>query len=67
MHKPRILDDANLPLEQIGCEFKTEKRVFTLMQTLDADLKLSLKANGYIEATDVKLSDGRIINGWIKT
>ena len=66
MDKPTFFYETNLPLEIRGFEVNTAVGVFALTKTLDASLELSLKAKGYVLRSDILLSDGQIIDGWVK-
>jgi len=66
MYKSTYLNESNLPLEISGYEANTAQDVFVLTKPLDAYLKLSLEANGYIQRTNIMLTDGRTIEGWVK-
>jgi hypothetical protein len=66
MHKPTLFNEPNLPLEIRGYEVNTAQDVFVLTRALDANLKLSLEADGYVQRTNIVLSDGQIVDGWVK-
>jgi hypothetical protein len=66
MHKPTFINEPNLPLEIRGYEVNTAQDVFVLTRALDANLELSLEADGYVQRTNIVLSDGQIVDGWVK-
>jgi hypothetical protein len=66
MHKPTFINESNLPLEIRGYEVNSAQDVFVLTRALDANLELSLEANGYMQRTNIGLSDGQIVDGWVK-
>jgi hypothetical protein len=66
MHKPTFINDSVLPLEVRGYEGITAQDVFVPTRALDADLLLSLEANGYVQRSNIKLSDGQFVDGWVK-
>jgi hypothetical protein len=66
MRKPKFLDESTLSLEIRGCEVNTARDVFVLKRELDAILEHLLEANGYVHHTNIVLSDGQIIDGWVK-
>ena len=66
MDKPTFINESNVPLVIRGYEVNTAQDVFVLMRALDANLGLSLEANGYVQRTNIVLSDGQIIDGWVK-
>jgi hypothetical protein len=66
MHKPTFIYEPNLPLEIRGYEVNTAQDVFVLTRALDANLELSLEADGYVQRTNIVLSDGQIVDGWVK-
>ena len=66
MHKPTFINESNLPLEIRGYEVNTAQDVFVLSRALDANLELSLEASGYVQRTNIVLSDGQIVDGWVK-
>ena len=66
MHKPTFINESNLPLDIRGYEVNTAQDIFVLSRVLDANLELSLKANGYVQRTNIVLSDGQIVDGWVK-
>ena len=66
MLKPTFIDKPNLPLEIRGYEINTAQDVFVLTRALDAKLALSLEADGYVQRSNIVLSDGQIIDGWLK-
>jgi len=66
MHKPTFINESNLPLEIRGYEVNTAQDVFVLTGALDANLDLLLEANGYVQRINIVLSDGQIVDGWVK-
>jgi len=66
MHKPTFINEPNLSLEIRGYEVNTAQDVFVLTRALDGNLELSLEANGYVQRSNIVLSDGQIIDGWVK-
>jgi hypothetical protein len=66
MHKSTFINESNLPLEIRGYEVNTAQDVFVLSRALDANLELSLEASGYVQRTNIVLSDGQIVDGWVK-
>ena len=66
MDKPTFIDKPNLPLEIHGYEVNTAQDVFVLTRALDANLELSLEADGYVQRSNIVLSDGQIVDGWVK-
>ena len=66
MRKPKFIDESTLPLEKHGYEVNTARDVFVLTRELDAILELLLNSNGYVQHTNIVLSDDQIIDGWIK-
>ena len=66
MDESTIINVSDLPLEVIGYEVNSAVEVFVLTRALDARLTLSLEAHGYVHKTNIELSDGQILNGWVK-
>ena len=66
MHKQPFINESNLPLEIRGYEVNTAQDVFVLTRALDVNVEISLEANGYVQRTNIVLSDGRISDGWVK-
>jgi hypothetical protein len=66
MQKPTFIDEPNLPLEIRGYEVNAAQDVFVLTRPLDTKLKLLLEADGYMQRTNIVLSDGQIVDGWVK-
>ena len=66
MHKSTFINESNLPLEIRGYEVNTAQDVFVLSRALDANLELSLEASGYVQRTNIVLSDGQIVDGRVK-
>jgi hypothetical protein len=66
MQKPTFIDEPNLPLEIRGYEVNTAQDVFVLTRPLDTKLELLLEADGYMQRTNIVLSNGQIVDGWVK-
>ena len=66
MHKPTFTNESVLPLEVLGYEENSAVDVFVLTRALDGNLALSLEANGYVQRSNIELSDGQIVDGWVK-
>jgi hypothetical protein len=66
MSTSTFIDKPYLPLEICGYEANTAQDVFILTRALDANLAQSLEANGYMQRTGIVLSNGQVIDGWIK-
>jgi hypothetical protein len=66
MRKSPFINESTLSLEILGSEANTARDVFVLTRELDAILELLLKANGYVQHANIVLSDGQIIDGWVK-
>ena len=66
MHKLTFMNESNLPLEIRGYEVNTAQDVFVLTRAIDASLKLSLEDKGYVQRTNIVLTDGQIVDGWVK-
>jgi hypothetical protein len=66
MDESIIIKVSDLPLDVIGYEVNSAVEVFVLTQALDARLILSLEAYGYVMKSDIELSDGQFIDGWMK-
>ena len=66
MHKLTFINESNLPLKIRGYEVNTAQDVFVLTRALDVNMELSLEANGYVQRTNIVLSDGQIADGWVK-
>lgn len=66
MSTAKFTNEPYLPLEICGYEANTAQDVFILTRALDENLMLSLQANGYMQRTDIVLSDGQVVDGWIK-
>jgi hypothetical protein len=58
--------DPALPLELGGYEANTARDVFVLTSSLDAKLKRSLERDGYVWRANIVLTDGKILDGWVK-
>ena len=58
--------DAKLPLELRGYENNTAQDVFILTRPLDAQLALTLEEQGYVRRSNIALTDGRIVDGWVR-
>jgi hypothetical protein len=66
MDESKIIKLSDLPLEVTGYEVNSAVEVFVVTRSLDAILMLSLEAYGYVRKTNIELSDGKIIDGWVK-
>ena len=66
MHKPLYLKELFLSLKIRGYNVVTAEEVFVLMRALDANLERSLEASGYVQRPNILLSDGQIVDGWVK-
>ena len=66
MRKATFADEADLPLEVRGFEINTAQDVFVLTRSLDANLKQAIEAAGYVQRSDIVLSDGKTLDGWVK-
>jgi hypothetical protein len=66
MDETSLIDEDDLPLEICGFEVNTAQDIYTLTKTPDGMLKLSLEAGGYVYRSNILLSDGRIVDGWVK-
>jgi len=66
MHKPTFINESVLPLEVLGYAANSAVDVFVLTRALDGNLALLLEANGYVQRSNIELSDGQIIDGWVK-
>ena len=66
MRKSPFINESTLSLEIRGYEVNTARDVFVLTRELDAILEHLLEANGYVHHTNIVLSDGQIIDGWVK-
>jgi hypothetical protein len=66
MHKPTFINESVLPLEVLGYEANYAVDVFVLTRALDGNLALSMEANGYVQRSNIELSNGRIVDGWVK-
>lgn len=66
MPGPAFIHEAELPLEIRGFEINTALDVFKLTRELDARLALSLEEYGYVRRPNIVLSDGQIVDGWVK-
>jgi len=67
MHKAASTSDPDLPLEIIGYEHNTARDVFILSSPLDTNLERALESKGYVQRGNIVLTDGRIIDGWVKS
>ena len=65
MHKVSS-SDSTLPLELGGYEANTARDVFVLTRSLDAKLEQSLKGAGYVWRANILLTDGKILDGWVR-
>ena len=66
MHKPTFINESVLPLAVLGYEAKSAVDVFVLTRAIDGNLVLLLEANGYVQRANIELSDGQIVDGWVK-
>jgi hypothetical protein len=66
MYKENSRNDSALPLELGGYEANTARDVFVLTRSLDAKLEHSLKGGGYVWRANIVLTDGQILDGWVK-
>lgn len=66
MDKSTSINQPNPPLEICGYEVNTAQDVFVLTRTLNVNLELSLEANGYLQRRNIVLTDGRIVDGWVR-
>jgi hypothetical protein len=66
MYKPVSVSESNLPLEIRGYDVNTAQDVFVLTGAVDAILERSLEAHGYVHRSNIRLADGRIVDGWVK-
>jgi hypothetical protein len=66
MHRSTSTNDPELPLEISGYEATTATDVFVLTRSLDTHLKRTLEGKGYVQRANIVLSDGKIIDGWVK-
>lgn len=66
MQKPTFINESVLPLEVLGYEINSAIDVFVPTRPIDANLTFSLEADGYVQRSNIELSDGRIVDGWVK-
>ena len=66
MHKPTFINESALPLEVLGYEANSAVDVFVLTRAIDGNLALLLDANGYVQRSNIELSNGQIVDGWVK-
>lgn len=66
MDKPALIDESKFPLEIRGFEVNTAQDVFVLTRALDQNLELSLIADGYVQRSNIVLTDGQIVDGWVR-
>jgi hypothetical protein len=66
MDKPSLVNETNLPLEIIGFEVNTARDVFVPTRELDTALLDFLDTNGYVKESNIRLTDGRTVDGWLK-
>jgi hypothetical protein len=66
MDKLTFITEPNLPIEIRGYKVNTAQDVFVLTRAIDANLALSLEANGYVQISNIELLDGQIVDGWVK-
>jgi hypothetical protein len=53
-------------LEICGFEATTATNVFVLTCSLDTHLKRTLESKGYVQRANIVLSDGQILDGWVR-
>lgn len=61
-----MCNETNLPLLVRGYEANTVRDVYHLTKDLDADLAKFLESQGYIYLSNIKLSDGQFVDGWVR-
>ena len=66
MDKPALTNESVLPLEILGYEVNSAIDVFVLTQALDAELARALEVYGYLQRSNIELSNGQIVDGWVK-
>ena len=66
MHKPTFINESMFPLEVLGYEVNSAVDVFVLTRVIDTNLALSLEANGYVQISNIELSNGQIVDGWVE-
>jgi hypothetical protein len=66
MHKEKSSSDSVIPLELGGYEANTALDVFVLTRSLDAKLEHSLNGAGYVWRANIVLTDGKILEGWVR-
>jgi hypothetical protein len=66
MQRATSSNDPELPLEIGGYEAISATDVFVLTRSLDAHLKHTLESKGYVQRANIVLSDGQILDGWVK-
>ena len=66
MHEKQSSSDSPFPFELGGYEANTARDVFILTRSLDAKLEHSLKGEGYAWRANIVLTDGQILDGWVK-
>ena len=66
MHRATSSNAPDLPLEIGGYEATSATDVFVLTRSLDSHLKRTLESKGYVQRANIVLSDGKIIDGWVK-
>ena len=66
MFKPKDILEKGLPLDLVGEEEGTSRRVYKLTGSLNSDVRLALKCHGYVNE-NVRLRTGEVIeNAWVK-
>ena len=61
------IPEDRLPVKKIGVDSETKKSAYVLIGTLDSDVRLNLKAYGYLSSVDVELTTGEVISScWLK-
>ena len=63
---PKFLLEPHLHLELRGYEENTSQHVYSLSCDEDALLLVKLEVFGYVQISGVKLSNGEIVDGWLK-
>ena len=63
---PEYLLEPHLYLELRGFEANTAQDVYCPLREVDAYLLAKLKSFGYEQRYDIKLSNGEIVDGWMK-
>jgi len=66
MDEPAFSHDSDFPLKVRGYEVSSALDVFVLTRALDDHLRRALEAEGYVQRANIVLSNGRIVDGWVK-